>query len=314
MVFSIVAMIALLSSVAFSRVTFDFEKEYHEIEHKEVNIMLTPSNFVSLRGYVTRQSVDKILRDLNDIRDTQEIYFYIDTGGGSIIDGMKVIDYLTSMNATGTKINCIADKAMSMGFVFLQLCPGTRYTMRSSELMQHNIASGFQGELPNMLADMDYTKKLYEKLVYRQAKRMRMDYQEFYELTKDDWYMDGEDAVYYNASDGIANVMCHHKLDNMIDKGFSESGLFGSRKALFHKCPLIKSEIPSKTKPHRVSNPFESKPDKKKPKKDKKESEDDDNTQEELDEEFFKFLEEVLNITLDRDEMDIEVEEYDDEL
>ena len=66
---------------------------------------------------------------------------YIDSPGGSVLAGVKIIDQIEKY-----QMSCIASKAISMGFVIFQSCHN-RLVTSSSQLMQHQISFGIKDEI-----------------------------------------------------------------------------------------------------------------------------------------------------------------------
>lgn len=180
------------------------------------NIKLTNNNFVSLRESVTDKSIGKVISDLSAITtdNNNQIYLFLDTPGGSVVAGNNLIDHLNYLNSTGVKINCIAKTAISMGFVILQQCPGDRLALPSAVLMQHQMSTTLSGNILNIEKDFIYSKKLYERLIYKQSKRIGMSPDEFKEKTRDDWWLDGETALENNIVDRLVNLGCSKKVVN----------------------------------------------------------------------------------------------------
>ena len=79
-------------------------------------INLTNDNFVALRGTVTSQSVAEVISNLIDKNDDVR-YIFLSTNGGSVIAGLKLINTIKDLENLGIVVNCIADTAISMGFV-----------------------------------------------------------------------------------------------------------------------------------------------------------------------------------------------------
>ena len=225
--------IMIINSVFSATFRFDSLPKY-EVD----NIKLTKNNFVGLREVVNQQSVGKVIEDLTSLGRKKDMMLLLDTPGGSVVDGNNLIDYLNYLNSTGIKINCVAKKAISMGFVILQQCPGERLALPSSVLMQHQMSTMMMGNILNIEKDFNYSKKLYEKMLQKQSSRIGISSNEFLDKTRDDWWMDGETAKDNNVVDKLVNIGCSKDLvkQKII---ISKDTLFGAIKKKVSKCPII---------------------------------------------------------------------------
>ena len=98
-----------------------------------VNVKLNTKNSLILRGEVNDKSVSRLIYQINKLDNTNDIYLYLDTPGGSVESGHKLISEIINHNIT-----CIAEKAYSMGFAILQSCTN-RYILRHGKLMIHQV-------------------------------------------------------------------------------------------------------------------------------------------------------------------------------
>lgn len=208
------------------------------------NIELNTFNFFSIRDSITPNSISKAIMDISNLHNSnpyiKEFYLVLDTPGGSVISGNQLIDYITYLNTTGITINCIAKKAISMGFVILQSCPGIRFALPSSILMQHQMSTLVVGNILNIESDIKYSKRLYEKMLIKQSLRIGIEPKLFLDKTRDDWWLDGEMAFENNVVDRLINLGCSAdviKQNVTIEK----EGILGltSKSIQTSMCPII---------------------------------------------------------------------------
>jgi len=211
-------------------------------EYKIGNIKLNKNNFVGLREVVNQQSVGKVIEGfsniVNDDNGDKGMMLLLDTPGGSVIAGNNLIDYLNYLNSTGIIVSCIAKKAISMGFVILQQCPGKRLALPSSVLMQHQMSTMMMGNILNIEKDFNYSKNLYKKMLQKQSYRIGISSQDFLDKTRDDWWMDGETALDNNVVDELVNIGCSADLvkEKIV---IAKETIFGSTKKKVSRCPII---------------------------------------------------------------------------
>jgi len=200
-------------------------------------IVLNENNFVVIRGNINGQSTSKIVAKLSD-NSEKDLYVYLNTGGGSVIDGMQIVQTLLTIQKTGRNIHCIGNVALSMGFVIMQFCQH-RYVLESSILMQHQMSLGTEGQLMNIKSYMQFIESMSESIDKRQAERMGMTLVDFKNKANHDWWMFGEDSVLNNAADKLVYIQCDVK-GTEVD--FVQT-CFGEVKLTFSKCPLARHPL-----------------------------------------------------------------------
>lgn len=206
-------------------------------------ITLNNENTVILRGPVDENSVSSVITNLNKL-DEHKINLYINSPGGSVHHGNVLIEEIRGLQASGKKINCIADFAASMAFIILQSC-SNRYALNSSVLMQHQMSLVLGGPINNVNTYLEYINELSISLNTMQADRIGMDLEEFKKKTDDDWWISGYKAKSYNIVDEIINVNCDRSL---LKKTYSISVDFLGNEFIitFSKCPLISKPLNTK--------------------------------------------------------------------
>ena len=93
--------------------------------HEQKIIELNKQNLITLRGEIDEQITSEIIGKINKFTNSH-LYLYIISPGGSVIEGLQIIDQLQSLAHKNIKLSCIANFAASMAFVIFQSCP-TRY-------------------------------------------------------------------------------------------------------------------------------------------------------------------------------------------
>jgi ATP-dependent Clp protease protease subunit len=196
-------------------------------------IKLTHDNFVTIRGPINGQSASRVINDLLS-NEQQEIYVFINSGGGSVVSGGEIIQTIKALQSAGKTINCIANTAMSMAFAILESC-SNRYVLPSSVIMQHQMSIHVENNLLNMNSYMRFVQAMSDDLDAHQAKRMDMSLQAFRELCQHDIWMYGNEAITYKAADKVVLVSC-----GFIPKSVDEvvHTIFGEVTIQFSTCPL----------------------------------------------------------------------------
>ena len=135
----------------------------------------------------------------------KEIFFYINSPGGSITDGMAIVDTMNYIKCPVTTV-CVG-LAASMGAVLLSAGEkGKRFAMPNSEVMIHQPligGGGLQGQATEIKIHADHLVKTREKLNKFLSERTGKPLEQIEKDTERDNYMTAEEALEYGLIDGI---------------------------------------------------------------------------------------------------------------
>ena len=135
----------------------------------------------------------------------KEIFFYINSPGGSITDGMAIVDTMNYIKCPVTTV-CVG-LAASMGAVLLAAGEkGKRYAMPNSEVMIHQPligGGGLQGQATEIKIHADHLVRTREKLNKFLSERTGKPLDQIERDTERDNYMTAEEALEYGLIDGI---------------------------------------------------------------------------------------------------------------
>ena len=196
------------------------------------NIELDENNILILKGEINNKLASQFILELNKKDQKKNTFVYLDTNGGSVDAGNRIIEEIKNYN-----LDCIATRAISMGFVILQSC-NKRYITEYSTLMQHQMSYGIMNEKEKIESYVNYIKQMDNKLTLLQAKKIGIDSSKLKKKTFNDWWLFGENAVYENCADEIVNIKCSSKLTN---KTYTVD--IGSFTYVYSKCPLVINHI-----------------------------------------------------------------------
>ena len=203
-------------------------------------INLEEDNLVSIKGVIDQDTSNKFFNDLKDF-SSNSLDIFITSPGGSVMEGMKMIDYIKTLQNLNVQVNCYGDFAASMAFVILQSCTN-RYAMESSVLMQHQMSLGMTGPIENIKSYFKMIQDIENKLNFDQAKRIGLTFDEFNRKIFNDWWISGATAVVENVVDKLVDIKCSSKL--MKDKNVVQHNtMFGLVKFTFSRCPLIRNPL-----------------------------------------------------------------------
>ena len=135
----------------------------------------------------------------------KEIYFYINSPGGSITDGMAIVDTMNYIKCPVETV-CVG-LAASMGAVLLTAGEkGKRFAMPNSEIMIHKPligGGGLQGQATEIKIHADHLVSTREKLNKFLSERTGKPLDVIEKDTERDYYMTAEEAKAYGLIDAV---------------------------------------------------------------------------------------------------------------
>ena len=135
----------------------------------------------------------------------REIHLYINSPGGSITDGMAIVDTINYIKCPVSTI-CVG-LAASMGAVLLASgAKGKRYATPNAEILIHQpliAGGGLSGQTTEIKIHADHMVKTREKLNKLLSERTGQDLATIERDTERDRYMTAEEALKYGLIDGI---------------------------------------------------------------------------------------------------------------
>ena len=134
----------------------------------------------------------------------KEISLYINSPGGSITDGMAIVDTINYIKCPVSTI-CVG-MAASMGAVLLASgAKGKRFATPNAEILIHQplISGGLSGQTTEIKIHADHMVKTREKLNKLLSERTGQNLETIERDTERDNYMTAEEALKYGLIDGI---------------------------------------------------------------------------------------------------------------
>jgi ATP-dependent Clp protease protease subunit len=181
-------------------------------------IVLTKDNTAILSDVVEGSTVSSVIQQVQKLdsalKSGYPIYLVLYTPGGSIQDGLELIEYLKTVNRP---VHTITMFAASMGFQIAQSL-NTRYILQTGVLMSHKAKGGFEGEFGdgNSQIDsryglwMERIKELDEQTVKRtKGKQTLASYRAAYQ---NELWLTGSKAVSQGYADEVVTATCSSEL------------------------------------------------------------------------------------------------------
>ena len=218
-------------------------------------LKLTKDNTAVLFGVVDTTSVSDVMQQIqkldSSLKSGYPIWLVLYTPGGSIQDGLELIEYLKSVNRP---INTVTIFAASMGFQVAQNL-GKRYILQNGVLMSHKASGGFEGEFGDGNSQIDARYGLWMARILeldqhtvkrtngkQTLKSYRMAYQ-------NELWLTGQKSVSSGYADRIISASCDKSLNGTRTQRLEFMGM--GINVNYSECPLntnplsIEIEIPT---------------------------------------------------------------------
>ena len=135
----------------------------------------------------------------------KEIHFYINSPGGSIVDGMAIVDTMNYIKCPVSTI-CVG-MAASMGSILLTCGEkGKRFATPNSEILIHQPligGNGLSGQTTDIKIHTDHLVKTREKMNKLLSEKTGQPIEKIMQDTERDNYMTAEEALKYGLIDEI---------------------------------------------------------------------------------------------------------------
>ena len=135
----------------------------------------------------------------------KEIHFYINSPGGSIVDGMAIVDTMNYIKCPVSTI-CVG-MAASMGSILLTCGEkGKRFATPNSEILIHQPligGNGLSGQTTDIKIHTDHLVKTREKMNKLLSEKTGQPIEKIMKDTERDNYMTAEEALKYGLIDEI---------------------------------------------------------------------------------------------------------------
>lgn len=155
----------------------------------EVNDV-TASLVVAQMLYLEAQDPDK------------DIYFYINSPGGSISSGMAIYDTMNYIKCDVSTI-CIGMAASMGAFLLSSGAKGKRFALPNSEIMIHQPLGGMQGQATDIKIHADHILKIKDKLNKLLSEQTGKPLETIVKDTERDNFMSADEACAYGLIDKV---------------------------------------------------------------------------------------------------------------
>ena len=184
--------------------------EKHDGQERSMDLYsrLLKDRIVFLNGPVEDEVAGILIAQflfLESDKKDEEIWFYINSPGGSVTAGFAIYDALTYIKSPVNTV-CIGQCASMGAFLLCMGDKGRRYAAPNSRIMVHSVSGGFSGGSADsriQLKEMDRLETMiYEKMASRTGKSIE-------QIRKDcdrDNFMSAEEALAYGLVDKVIEL------------------------------------------------------------------------------------------------------------
>lgn len=210
------------------------------------SVTLKSDNIVMLNSEIDSQTVPQVIEmaraadaSLTLKNSKEPLYLIINSPGGSIDDGLELIENLQNLNR---EVRTLSLFSASMAFQTSQNL-SSRYILKNGTMMSHKARGGFQGEFPGQL-DSRYNYYLRRITRMDQAVVDRSNgkhtLKSYRDLIENEYWCDGQDCVDQGFADNVVNARCDRSLDgtNTQIRKFSFMGMPIEVELTMSNCPL----------------------------------------------------------------------------
>lgn len=171
----------------------------------DIATRLLTERIIWLGTEVNNRSANRIVRQLTFLAlddPKKPITLYLNSPGGSIVDGMAIYD---SIKRSSAPVHCVVSgMAASMGAVILSGCAkGHRKIMTHGEVLLHQPLGGARGQATDVEISAKRILKMKEKLLKILAQNCGQPFDKVAEDCDRDYWLDATEAKAYGIVDEI---------------------------------------------------------------------------------------------------------------
>lgn len=167
---------------------------------------LKQANISYLLGEVSSLLTDLVITDIRkfNAKNNNPIYLILDSPGGSVMAGAKLIAIIQSSKNPIYAVN--TGSCASMCFMILQHSH-KRLALDRTTLMVHpaSLQLTYAGQLDNLVSRVTYMKHFVDRMDRSIAKRARVSYEKFKLLTQQELWIDSIDSLNMGLLDEIVS-------------------------------------------------------------------------------------------------------------
>lgn len=171
---------------------------------KVTNINVSPDQVLYFDTMVTGESVDVAIALLTDMTDKhKDIYLLINSPGGSVFDGLRLISFIES---SSSKIHTVCVFICASMAAHLHQSGAERLMEDSGLLMFHPATGGVQGQVDNMMSQVDTIQKIVNSLDAKASSKSNIPYLEFKRKVAFEYWVNPQEAISTKLADRLVYI------------------------------------------------------------------------------------------------------------
>jgi len=131
-----------------------------------------------------------------------QIDLYINSPGGSVLDGLAIIDTMQCIQAPVSTI-CVGQAASMAAWILAAGTKGRRFATPNAEVMIHQVAAAFAGQTSDIRIYTQRMVRLQERLVQMLAEWTGQPIERIQKDMEHEFFMTAEEAKAYGIVDAI---------------------------------------------------------------------------------------------------------------
>ena len=165
---------------------------------------LLKDNIILLDGEITDTKANIIVGELLYLssQNTNDIYMYINSPGGSVTAGMAIYDTMNFIPNDVCTI-CVGMCASMAAFLLSSGTKGKRYALKNNEVMIHQPLGGASGQATEIQIAAERILKLKDNLNRLLSSNTGQSLSKIKKDTERDYFMDSSEAKKYGIIDEI---------------------------------------------------------------------------------------------------------------
>jgi ATP-dependent Clp protease protease subunit len=185
---------------------FILEERKMNVTQMDVFSRLLFDRIIYFSGPVNEESCNTVIAQLLYLSstDNRDINIYVNSPGGSVVDGLGVIDTINFIPCDVTT-TCVG-MAASMGAVLLSCgAKGKRLVLPHSRVMIHQVSSGMQGVSKDLEIELEQTLRCKRDIYAILAENTGKPYEQIENDCDRNFWLIGKEAVDYGLADKVLN-------------------------------------------------------------------------------------------------------------
>lgn len=166
---------------------------------------LLKERIIFLNGEINSNTANIVIAQLLHLQaedPNADITMYINSPGGSVVDGLAIYDTMNFISCDVSTI-CVGQCASMAAVLLSSGTKGKRFSLENGDILIHQGKAGAQGTVADMTIDMKHFINLNEKTRNILAKNTNQPYEKIKSDTDRDYWLNAEQSVQYGLIDNV---------------------------------------------------------------------------------------------------------------